>query len=104
MTAKRRKPTRTFLTFDREWGWIRASARSSARSAAATALTANLRALEGQLPHQLEEALPFDAADQVGHRHVHVVEEQLRRVGGLHADLVAADAKARQTPRLPRLA
>ncbi|MNP18853.1 hypothetical protein D3C76_1113520 [compost metagenome] len=55
-------------------------------------------ALLGQLLHQLDETLAFFRAEQVGHRHTDVVEEQLRSVLAFLAELVedAATAEARQ--------
>ena len=49
-----------------------------------------------QLVHELEEALAFLRAEQVGGRHLDVVEEQLRRVLRLEAELlqVATAAEA----------
>ncbi|MCY1424311.1 hypothetical protein D9M71_400490 [compost metagenome] len=59
-------------------------------------------ALFRQLLHELDEALAFFRAEQVGHRHAHVVEEQLGGVLALLADLFedAAAAEARQVFRL----
>ena len=53
---------------------------------------ADLQPLLRQLLHQLDEALAFLVAEQVGGRHAHVVEEQLRRVVGLQPDLVEVAA------------
>ena len=58
----------------------------------AMAPAADQQPLLRQLLHQLDEALPFLVAEQVGGRHAHVVEEQLRRVVGLQADLVEVAA------------
>ncbi len=41
-----------------------------------------------QLLHQLHKALAFLLAEQVFRRHRDIVEEQLRGVGGVQADLV----------------
>ena len=48
----------------------------------------NEHALVGQRAHQLPEALAFDLAQQLVGWHAHAVEEQLRRVRCLHADLL----------------
>ena len=53
---------------------------------------ADLQALLRQLLHQLDEALAFLVAEQVGRRHAHVIEEQLRRVVRLEPDLVEVAA------------
>ena len=54
--------------------------------------SADLQALLRQLLHQLDKALAFLVAEQIGRRHAHVVEEQLRRVVRLQADLVEVAA------------
>ena len=49
-----------------------------------------------QLLHQLIEALPFFGAEQASCRQLHVLEEQFRRIGPIHAELfqLAAAAEA----------
>ena len=56
------------------------------------------QALLRQLLHQLVEALPFLGAEQALGRQLHVLEEQFRGVGGIHAELLelAAAAEARR--------
>ncbi len=46
-----------------------------------------------QLAHQVDEALAL-FAEAVGDRHANLVEEQFRRVGAVHADLVEVAALA----------
>ncbi|MHC2805497.1 hypothetical protein ACVMII_005243 [Bradyrhizobium diazoefficiens] len=48
----------------------------------------SIEALLRQLLHQLDKTLAFLLAEQVFRRHRDVVEEQLRRVGSVQADLV----------------
>ena len=45
-----------------------------------------------ELPHDVVEALALLAQDRVG-RHAHVLERQQRRVGGVHAELLAASSR-----------
>ena len=47
-----------------------------------------------QFLHQLGEALPFLGAEQALGRQLHVLEEQLRGVGGIHAELLELAAAA----------
>ena len=67
---------------------------ASARSIIATAWTATIRRSCGRSLHQLDEALALLGAEQVFGRQRHVVEEQLRRVRRIHAELLELAAAA----------